>query len=149
MLSLKDLADTIAAKLQDCLYVGAELSGKKDDGVYQCKVLKVLEDGDTIRYEVAWVDRNKKVVETSVVSGEDLIKKKQQFSRNVLKSFIRESTCRSYPWVLHDKLARKHGISTDLPEDLRSKVSLKNGLIICNKKRRKNEEDNRSNMVII
>ncbi|XP_015879710.2 uncharacterized protein LOC107415821 [Ziziphus jujuba] len=146
MLSLKDLADTIAAKLQNCLYVGAELSGKKDDGVYRCKILKVLEDGGTVRYKVAWVDRSKKVVETSVMTGEDLIQKKQPFSRNVLKSFIRESTCRSSPWVLHDELARKHGISTDLPEDLRGKVSLKDGLIICNKKRRKNEEDNHSNM---
>lgn len=149
MLSLKDLADTIAAKLQDCLFVGDELNGRKDDGVYACKILKVLEDGDTIRYEVAWLDRNKKVVETSVLNGEDLIKKKQPFSRNILKSFIRESTYRSSPWVLHDNLARKHGISTDLPVDLRGQVSFQDGLIICNKKRRKNEDDKTINGVII
>ncbi|KAF3444212.1 hypothetical protein FNV43_RR13902 [Rhamnella rubrinervis] len=145
MLSLKDLADTIAAKLQDCLFVGDELSGRKDDGVYACKILKVLEENDTIRYEVAWVDRNKKVVETSILNGEDLVKKKQPFSRNNLKSFIRESTYRSSPWVLHDKLARKYGISTDLPMELRGQFSFQDGLIICNKKRKKNGEDKNIN----
>lgn len=149
MLSLKDLADTIAAKLQGCLFVGDELSGRKDDGVYLCKILKVLKDGDAIRYKVAWVDRNKEVIETSLVNGEDLIKKKQPYSRNILKSFIRESTYRSSPWVLHDKLAKKHEISTDLPEELRGQVLLENGLIINNNKRRKNEEDNNINGVVI
>ena len=78
-----------------------------------------------------------------------VIKKKQPFSRNILKSFIRESTYRSSPWVLHDNLARKHGISTDLPVDLRGQVSFQDGLIICNKKRRKNEDDKTINGVII
>lgn len=140
MLSLKDLADTIAAKLQDRVFVGAELYAKKDNSERLCRILKVLEEGDTVRYKVAWLDRNKKVVETSSVSGEDLIPRKLPFSRNVFKSFIRESTYRSAPWVLHDKLAQKHGISTEVPEDLRSKVSFQNGLVICNKKRMKNDD---------
>ena len=141
MLSLKDLADTIAAKLQDHVFVGAELYARKNKSEYLCRILKVLEEGDTVRYKVAWLDRNKKIVDTSSVDGKDLIQKKLPFSRNVWKSFIRESTYRSAPWVLHDKLAQKHGISTELPEDLKSKVFLQNGLIICSKKRKKNEED--------
>ncbi|PON48734.1 WSTF/Acf1/Cbp [Parasponia andersonii] len=140
MLSLKDLADTISAKLQDHVFVGAELYARKDTSEYLCRIVKVLEEGDTVRYKVAWLDRNKKVVETSFVKREDLIQKKLPFSRNVWKSFIRESTYRSAPWILHEKLAQKHGISTELPQDLRSKVFLQNGLIFCAKKRKKNQE---------
>lgn len=142
MLSLKDLAITIAEKLQKHLFVGAELYGRKENGVFACKITKVLdEDPEKIQYEVAWLDKNKKVMEHSLVSREDLIQKKVLFSRNVLKSFIRDSTYRSAPWVIHDKLAQNHGISTDLPEELRDQVFFKDGLLVCNKKRRKIEED--------
>ncbi|KAK9292563.1 hypothetical protein L1049_020537 [Liquidambar formosana] len=140
MLSLKDLICTITAKLQECWTEGVELYGRKDNGVYLCKILKVLEGVDGTQYEVAWLDKDKKSIGSAVVNGEDLIRKKLPFSREVLKSFIRESTYRSVPWVLHDKLARKHGISVDPPEDLRSKVSLKDGQVVSNKKR-KNGED--------
>jgi hypothetical protein len=150
MLSLKDLADAIAEELQERLFVGAELYGRKDNGVFLCKISKVLEEApDKIQYEVAWLDKNKKVMERSLLNREDLIHKKLPFSRNVLKSFIRESTYRSAPWVLHDKLARNHGISTDAPEELKKKVFFKDGQLVCNKKRRKNEEDRKSDMVII
>lgn len=148
LLSLKDLADAIAEKLQKRLFVGAELYGRTDNGVYPCKILKVLEEGPSkIRYEVAWLHKNKKVMDNSLVNGEDLIQKKPHFSRNVLKSFIRESTHQSAPWVLHDELARNHGISTDLPEELRSQVFFKDGLLVFNK-RRKNEEDRKSDMEV-
>ncbi|PON83982.1 WSTF/Acf1/Cbp [Trema orientale] len=146
MLSLKDLADTIAAKLQDHVFVGAELYARKDTSEYLCRIVKVLEEGDTVRYKVAWLDRNKTVVETSSVKREDLIQKKLPFSRNVWKSFIRESTYRSAPWVLHEKLAQIHGISTELPQELRSKVFLQKGLIICSKKRKKNEEEKNNDL---
>lgn len=149
MLSLKDLADSIAAKLQDYIFVGAELYARKDNSERLCRILKVLEEGGAVRYKVAWLDRNKKVVETSSVNGEDLIRKKLPFSRNVFKSFIRDSTYRSAPWVLHDKLAQNHGISTEVPEDLRSKVFLQNGLIICNKKRVKRDGENCTDLVIV
>lgn len=149
MLSLKDLATTIAEKLQKHLFVGAELYGRKENDVFACKITKVLdEDPEKIQYEVAWLDKNKKVMENSLVSREDLIQKKVLFSRNVLKSFIRDSTYRSAPWVVHDKLARNHGISTDLPEELRGQVFFKDGLLVCNKKRRKNEEDGKIDKVI-
>ncbi|KAG5014380.1 hypothetical protein JHK85_020516 [Glycine max] len=140
MLPLKDLADSIAEKLQECLFVGAELHGKKDDGVHPCKILKVIQKGvDTVSYEVAWLDKNKNIREQAEVSAEDLVHKKPLFSRNILKSFIRESTYRNAPWVLHDELAKNHGISTDIPEDLQGRVFYKYGLLVCSKKR-KNEE---------
>ncbi|KAM1201022.1 hypothetical protein FF1_017349 [Malus domestica] len=141
MLSLKDLADIIATKLQVHIYVGAEMYGRKGDDMYPCKISKVFEESvGKVEYEVAWLDRNKEVMETSVINREDLRQKKPPFSRNFLKSFIRESTYRNAPWVLHGKLAQIHGISTSVPENLRGKVSFKDGLLVC-KKRRKNEEE--------
>ena len=140
MLPLKDLADIIAAKLNERLYVGAELYAKKDAGTYSCKISKVLEDGTgPITYEVAWLDRNKKVTGTSIVNEEDLIQKKPQFSRNFVKLFIRESTYRNAPWVLHDKLAQSHGISKNVPHNLKGKVSFKDGILVF-KKRKEMEE---------
>jgi len=139
MLPLKDLADSIAEKLQEQLFVGAQLYGKKNDRVRPCKVLKVMqEDAENVRYVVAWLDENNNIIEREEVSSQDLVQKKPCFSRNILKSFIRKSTYRNAPWVLHDKLAKKHGISTDIPEELRRKFFFNNGLVVCTKKR-KNE----------
>ncbi|CAL2257456.1 unnamed protein product [Prunus armeniaca] len=141
MLSLKDLSDMVAEKLQERFYVGAEIYGRKDDDMYPCIVSKIIEDDvGKIEYEVAWLDKNKEVIETSVINGEDVIQKKLPFSRKFLKSFIRESTYRSAPWVLHDKLAQSYGISKNVPENLRSKVSFKDGLLVCNKRRKNGEE---------
>lgn len=141
MLSLKDLADTIAVKLQEFLFVGTELYGRREDQIYPCKIDKVLENdaGDELQYEVVWLDKNKKVTETALLNVEDLVQKKPPLSRRFLKSFIRESTYRSSPWVLHDKLAQNHGISTDLPQELRSKAFFRDGLLVCNKKRKTND----------
>ncbi|KAM7256245.1 hypothetical protein ACFE04_011986 [Oxalis oulophora] len=141
MLLLKDLTRTISAKLQDCFYVGAELSGKKGHSVNPCRILKILGDGSKgMQYEVAWLDRNKKTTETSVICKKDLTWKKLPFTRDTLKSFIRESTYRSFPWVLHENLARKHGISTDLPDDLQNKFCFRDGLLVSRKNKRKYEE---------
>lgn len=141
MLSLKDLADTIATNLEERLYVGSEYYGRKDSGVHLCKILKVVKaDNKITKYEVAWLDKNKKTTENGLLDGENLVKKKLPFSRNILKSFIRESTYRSFPWVLHEKLAQKHDISIDPPQELRSKIFPQNGLVVC-KKRKKNEEE--------
>jgi len=139
MLPLKDLADSIGEKLQKRLFVGAELHGKKDDGVHPCRILKVIQKGvNTFCYEVAWLDKNKNISQQSELCAEDLVHKKPLFSRNMLKSFIRESTYRNAPWVLHDELAKTHGISSDIPEELRSRVFYRDGLLVCSKKR-KNE----------
>ncbi|XP_037492140.1 DDT domain-containing protein DDB_G0282237 isoform X1 [Jatropha curcas] len=141
MLSLKDLADTIAMKLQTHLFVGAELQGRKNGGLYHCKILKVLEEGTgKTQYEVAWLDKDNKITETSVASRDDLTWKKFPLSRGILKSFIRESTYRSAPWVLHNNLAQKHGISTDPPQELKGKISIQGGLVVCNKKRKDLED---------
>lgn len=149
MLSLKDLADTITTKLQESSFVEAEWYGKKDDGLHPCKILKVVKAGnDRNHYEVAWLDKNKKIMENGLLDGENLVRKKFPFSRNLLKSFIRESTYRSLPWVLHEKLARRHDISTDPPEELRSKIFLQNGLVV-RKKRKKNGEARNNIRVII
>lgn len=143
MLSLRDLADLVTKKLQKDLFVGAELYGKKDDGLYPCRVLKIVENGvGKMQYEVALLGENKKITENAILHGEDLVWKKTPFNRKILKSFIRESTCRSIPWVLHEKLAQKHGISTDLPEELRSKFFLQGGQLVNRTKKRKNENRN-------
>lgn len=149
MLSLRDLADVIAKKLQKDLFVGAQLHGRKNGGLYPCKVLKIVENGvDQIQYEVAWVGENKKTTENAILLGEDLVWKKTPFSRKVLKSFIRESTCRSIPWVLHEKLAQKHGISTDPPKGLRSSFFFQDGQLIRMKKR-KNENGKNVEVIIL
>uniref|UniRef100_A0A2P2IRA4 DDT domain-containing protein DDB_G0282237 isoform X2 n=2 Tax=Rhizophora mucronata TaxID=61149 RepID=A0A2P2IRA4_RHIMU len=82
-------------------------------------------------------------METAVVNRSALLWKKLPFSRRIFKSFIRKSTYRSAPWVIHDKLAQKHGISNDLPQVLKGKVTIQNGLVVCNKKR-KNVEGNKN-----
>ncbi|KAL8199988.1 hypothetical protein R6Q57_011327 [Mikania cordata] len=126
MLPLRDLVGSIAAKLKERLLVGTEIYGRKNNRIYPCKIVKVIdEEVEKTQYQVAWLDKDKKVTESAVVSGEDLIKKKLPFSRDVLKAFVRESTCRSAPWVLHDKLALKYGISTNLPKELTNKISPK------------------------
>ncbi|KAK3002911.1 hypothetical protein RJ639_017947 [Escallonia herrerae] len=141
MLTLKDLVNHIVTKLQEGFLEGVELQGRKNNRIYPCKIVKVLQESDKARYQVDWLDKDKKITGHAVVSGEDLIKKKLPISRDVLKSFIRESTYRSVPWVLHDKLARKHGISTDPPEVMRGKISLQDGRVVCDRKRKKHEED--------
>nr|GEY48930.1 DDT domain-containing protein [Tanacetum cinerariifolium] len=129
MLHLKELVSTIAARLQERLLEGSEIYGRKNNRIYPCKIVKVIDEKvEKTQYQVEWLDKDKKVTENAVVSGEDLIKKKLPFGRDVLKAFIKESTCRRSPWVLHDKLALKYGISTILPEELRSDVSPKRKL---------------------
>ncbi|MED6192023.1 hypothetical protein PIB30_006167 [Stylosanthes scabra] len=140
MLPLKDLADFIAGKLEERLFVGAELHGKKNNELYPCRILKVIPKGvNKFCYEVAWLDKDKNIGEKAEVNAEDLVLKKPLFSRNMLKAFIRESTYRNAPWVLHEEVAKNHRISTDIPEELRGRVFLKNGLLTCSKKRKTEE----------
>ncbi|KAK9735204.1 hypothetical protein RND81_04G190700 [Saponaria officinalis] len=140
MLPLSDVVRKIKVDLQENLVEGAELQGKKDGFVHPCKIVKVLdaEAGNT-RYEVAWLDDHAKANGSSVLYEDDLIRKKFPFGREVLKSFIRESTYRSIPWVIHRNLATKYGIPTDVPEHLKDKVSFLNGCVVSYKKRKKTE----------
>ncbi|BAT79144.1 hypothetical protein VIGAN_02196700 [Vigna angularis var. angularis] len=141
MLPLKDLVDSIADKLKEQLVEGSQLYGKKNERVCPCKILRVMQkDAETVSYVVAWLDESNNVIERAEVSSQDLVQKKPPFSRNILKSFVRECTYRNAPWVLHDKLAKNHGISTDIPEELRGKVSFNNGLVVFTKKRKHEEE---------
>lgn len=140
MLSLRDLADTIVKKLKNPIFVGAELYGRKNGGLSPCRVLKAMEDStDETLYEIGWLDRSRKLREHAILNAEDLVWKKTPFSRNFFKSFIRESTCRSIPWMLHEKLAHRHGIPTNPPEELQGKYSFKDGKLVSIKKKRKNK----------
>ncbi|XP_048128722.1 DDT domain-containing protein DDB_G0282237 isoform X3 [Rhodamnia argentea] len=142
MLPLRDLADKIALKLQECLFAGLELYGRKEAGVFLCRIIKTLHDSSGKKqYKIAWLDKDKEVVGYDLVYDEDLIKRKLPFSREMVKSFIRESTYRNAPWVLHGRLAEKHGISTHLPDELKSKFYFQNGTLISYKKNRKNGEE--------
>ncbi|KAL9225530.1 hypothetical protein vseg_001439 [Gypsophila vaccaria] len=140
MLPLSDLVRKIKADLQEKLVEGVELQGKKDGYIRPCKIVKVLDDkaGET-RYEVAWLGDDAKTIGSAVLYEDDFIRKKIPFGREVLKSFIRESTYRSIPWVIHGNLAKKYRIPTDVPEDLKGKVSFLNGCVVNNKKRKKTE----------
>ncbi|XP_009122481.1 DDT domain-containing protein DDB_G0282237 [Brassica rapa] len=135
-LSLKDLADTIANELQNCFFAGAELYGNRDGESHPCRILNILTDGDSEpQYEVGFLDKDKEINEKAVLSGEDLSwKKKFPFSRNLLKSFIRDSTCHSIPWVVNEYLAKAHGISRNIPKELKDKYVFQNGELVQQRK---------------
>ncbi|GER36224.1 DDT domain-containing protein [Striga asiatica] len=140
MLNLKDLVDSIAAKFQNSFSEGDELYGKKDGRLLMCKVVKIVKDADSTQYEIEWLDDHQKASGNTLLNADDLSGKNPPFSKRVLKAFIKDSTYRNLPWVLHDNLAKKHGIPTSPPEELKSQCSLQNGLIVCNRKRKKTEE---------
>ncbi|XP_073280581.1 uncharacterized protein [Primulina huaijiensis] len=141
MLNLKDLVNSIAAKLQGPFTVGAELYGRKDGRLYPCKIVKVLHgDANRTQYEIAWVSSDHEMKGKIIVNADEFTGKNPPLSKRFLKSFIKDSTYRSLPWVIHDNLARKHGISTAPPFELKSKISIQDGLVVCNKKRKKNED---------
>lgn len=134
-LSLKDLADKIATELQDCFFPGAELYGERDGELHPCKILRIVSDGDSKpQYEVGFLDKNKEVDDNTVLFGEDLSWKKFPFSRNFLKSFIRDSTCHSIPWVVNDYLAKAHEITRKIPKELQNKYVFQNGELVQQRK---------------
>ncbi|KAJ4908630.1 DDT domain-containing protein [Raphanus sativus] len=134
-LSLKDLADKIANELQNCLFSGAELYVNRAGELHPCRILEIVTDGDgEPRYKVGFLDKDKEINEKAVLSREDLSWKKFPFSRNFLKSFIRESTCRSIPWVVNEYLAKAHGITRKIPKELQDKYVFQNGELVRQKK---------------
>ncbi|KZV47595.1 hypothetical protein F511_12864 [Dorcoceras hygrometricum] len=141
MLNLRDLVNTIAVKLQGPFTVGAELYGRKDGRLHPCKIVKVLqEDASRTQYEIAWLGSDHEMNGKIIVNADELTGKNPPLSKRFLKSFIKDSTYRSLPWVIHDNLARKHGISTAPPLELKSKISVQDGLVVCNRKRKKIED---------
>ncbi|XP_073294787.1 uncharacterized protein [Primulina huaijiensis] len=141
VLNLKDLVNAIATKLQGPFTVGADLFGRKDGRLFPCKILKVLqEDANRTQYEIAWLSSDHEMNGKVIVNADELTAKNPPLSKRFLKSFIKDSTYRSLPWVIHDSLARKHGISTAPPLELKNKISIQDGLVVCNRKRKKIED---------
>ncbi|XP_020573624.1 DDT domain-containing protein DDB_G0282237 isoform X2 [Phalaenopsis equestris] len=140
-LNLTDLINEIHKNLQKNLYEGIELHAKKGESVCACKIIEIIKDGEVTRCKVGWLDKERQVTDVSVVSEEDLIRKKPPLSRSILKAFIRESTCQISPWLVHEKFAKKHGISTD-------KLTCQNGVLDISKDRKrggtKNKLDNQN-----
>ncbi|XP_057817503.2 uncharacterized protein LOC131030630 isoform X1 [Cryptomeria japonica] len=127
-LRLKELVPKISQSIKDVFLVGEEVTGRKADTLIPCKILKVIQEIDdsegTFKYEVGWLDKNKQLTDASVESAETLVRKKPLVTQDVLKSFIRESTRCSTPpcWIVHDELAKKYRLPTDIPEDLKNKI---------------------------
>lgn len=141
MLNLKDLVNSIATKLQGPLTVATELYGRKDGRLYPCKIVKVLqEDANKTQYEIAWLSSDHEMNGKMLVNADELTGKNPPLSKRFLKSFIKDSTYRSLPWVIHENLARKHGISTAPPLELKNKISIQDGIVVCNRKRKKIED---------
>ncbi|KAL8473365.1 hypothetical protein ACS0TY_030267 [Phlomoides rotata] len=140
MLNLKDLVDSISAKLLGPFPEGAEMYGRKDGRLHLCKITKVVEAADKKQYEIEWLSGDNKMSGKALLNDDALTLKNPPFSKRVLKSFIKDSTYRSLPWVLHDNISKKHSISSTPPEELKINVSIQNGLVVCNKKRKRSEE---------
>lgn len=141
MLNLKDLVNSIATKLQGPLTVGTELYGRKDGRLYPCKIVKVLqEDANKSQYEIAWLSSDHEMNGKMIVNADELTGKNPPLSKRFLKSFIKDSTYRSLPWVIHENLARNHGISTAPPLELKNKISIQDGIVVCHRKRKKVED---------
>ncbi|GAA0147644.1 hypothetical protein LIER_07295 [Lithospermum erythrorhizon] len=152
MAPLMHLVDYIIAKFQEPLSEGCELYGKKNNYVFPCKVVKILEEDGVAQYKVLWLDYNGEVTGCSFVKEQDLLRDKLPFTRHVLESFIKVSTYRKHPWVIHESFAKKHGISTDLPvvkqtekHPLQKEVAVysrkrKNTIAVCSRKTMKTED---------
>ncbi|KAL6885853.1 hypothetical protein ACP4OV_010114 [Aristida adscensionis] len=117
-LNLTDLVNEIYRSLLSDPYEGLELHAKKDGSETACKILKVTDSGNTKLYEVGWIGRDSTVINKSVLKADDLICKKAPVSRNTLKIFIRESTSKNSPWIIHAYLAKKYGLPTEPPEEM-------------------------------
>ena len=119
-LGLLELVNKIYVSLQEDVFEGIELHAKKDGSEAPCKILKILDSGDTKLYEVGWIrrDKSKAVVNTSVVKATDLVRRRAPVSRNTLKLLIRDATSHSTPWIIHEHLAKKYGIPMEPPNDI-------------------------------
>lgn len=140
MLNLNDLVNSIASKFKGRFIEGHEFYGRKDGRVHPCKIVKVFEVSDRKQYEIEWLRDDQKMRGKALVNGDELTVRNPPFTKQVLKSFIKDSTYRSFPWLLHENLAKKHGISTIPPQEIKSYISPQNGLVVCSRKRKKSGE---------
>lgn len=123
MLNLNDLIAMIYERLKDSFVEGEELHGKKDATIRPCKILEILTINEHRSCKLGWLDKSGNVTSTSIGDSRILIRKKLPFTKDLLKLYIKESTLQNNPWVLRDKLANDHGISTEVPEELREKIA--------------------------
>ncbi|KAM0895186.1 hypothetical protein ACQ4PT_023998 [Festuca glaucescens] len=148
-LGLIELVNKIYAALQEDVFEGIELHAKKDDAEAPCKILKILDSGDTKLYEVGWIrqGKSKTVINTSVVKATDLIRRRAPVSRNILKLLIRDSTSHSTLWIIHEHLAKKYGISMEPPngimygEGLQKKGRKRHDCVTTEDGRKKSKKD--------
>lgn len=117
-LGLHELVNKIYVSLLEEVFEGIELHANRDGAVAPCKILKILDSGGTKMCEVGWIRQGKAVTNTSVIKAADLFYRRAPVSRNTLKIFIRDATSQSSPWVIHENLAKKFGISMDPPDSI-------------------------------
>ncbi|NP_001130568.1 uncharacterized isoform X2 [Zea mays] len=120
-LGLYELVDKIYASLLEEVFEGIELHANKDGNVAPCKILKILDSGGTKMCEVGWIRKGKAITNTSVIKAADLFYRRAPVSRNTLKFFIRDATSQSNPWVIHENLAKKFGITIEPPDSVMKK----------------------------
>lgn len=127
VLRLDELVNTIIKAYKHHFVPGDGLVYLEGNSLRPCKVIRAIEESNsrsgTGAYEVEWLDNNKNVIKTSVESSDKLVRKKNPFTRALLKSFIRESVRdnmgRNAPWVVHEQLCREYKITTDPPDELK------------------------------
>ncbi|XP_024383806.1 uncharacterized protein [Physcomitrium patens] len=128
-LRVDELVDRIYKIFKERFVPGEEVTGVQDEALGTCRILKVFnqEEDRSPLYEVAWLDDEGRKTGTSQIVAENLRRKKQPFSRVLLKAFIRESASsglsRNSAWSVHEKLARKFKIPIPVAE--RPKVAAK------------------------
>uniref|UniRef100_A0A0D9VH33 DDT domain-containing protein n=1 Tax=Leersia perrieri TaxID=77586 RepID=A0A0D9VH33_9ORYZ len=115
---LHELVEKIYGRLHEEVFEGLELHAKQDGLEASCRILKILGSGGTEMYEVGWLLRDKTIISTSVIKGEDLIRRRPPVSRNTLRIFIRDATSQNTPWVIHENLAKRYGIPIEPPSDM-------------------------------
>ncbi|KAG6548407.1 hypothetical protein Mapa_009893 [Marchantia paleacea] len=125
-LRIDELVDRIYKEFKDRFVVNEEALGKSGDSFCPCKIVKVLaqHSKEDYRYDVAWLDEDGKKFNTSTEPAVRLTRKKQPFTRALLKAFIREAassgSSRNSIWLVKNKLARKYKIPVEPPERIDS-----------------------------
>eukprot|EP00250_Pteridium_aquilinum_P009835 c18970_g1_i1 orf=191-1018(+) len=127
VLRLDELVNSIMKFYKDHFVPGDELVYLEGNALLPCKVIRVIEEQFGSSFftacEVGWLDHDKNVIRMSVEPADRLVRRKNPFTKAQLKSFIRESVRanvgRNAPWVVHEKLCHKYGISTNPPDHLK------------------------------
>ena len=129
-LRLENLVNKIMETLKGQFFPGEEVIFMEGNMMRPCKVLKVMETDHgrcKTAYEIGLLDNNKNVMSTIVGESVRLLRKKNPFTRALLKSFIRESVKgdlgKNAHWVVHDKLCQEYKVPTDPPDELKKPLT--------------------------